>query len=174
MTAIMHPYTTPNGTLPLLTGVLEALHFMHRDMVSIVQDLPPDALHWKPGADMGTLAGIVQHTLYCETYALRRATGEAVEYDPAADKGAWDVTTDADTLVAAIVNADVVAKRALPSLTVARMGMSYTAWGGGETVAGVLIQEGVYHTAMHWGHMQMTRQLWGQHHPEFVGTYKPW
>ena len=30
------------------------------------------------------------------------------------------------------------------------------------------------HSAMHWGHMQMTRQLWTQQHPEFVGTYIPW
>ena len=39
---------------------------------------------------------------------------------------------------------------------------------------GELIAKAATHTTMHWGHMQMTRQLWEQAHPEFVGSYAPW
>jgi len=27
---------------------------------------------------------------------------------------------------------------------------------------------------MHWGHMQMTRQLWEAAHPEFTSAYTRW
>jgi hypothetical protein len=60
-------------------------------------------------------------------------------------------------------------------MTVERMKARFTAWGQESTASGgELIAEAATHTTMHWGHMQLTRQLWVQAHPEFVGTYRPW
>jgi len=66
-------------------------------------------------------------------------------------------------------------KRILPEMTVERMNARFTAWGQGSMESGGgLIAEAATHTTMHWGHMQITRQLWEQAHPEFVGTYRHW
>jgi len=168
-------YRAPEGTLPLLTGILQMMDYTHRDMRAIVKDLPADALAWKPSPAMGSLSGIVRHAMYCEVYAMRRAAGEDVTYDEAVNRALWETSDDAAALVACIEAGDAEMKRILPAMSVERMNARYAAWGQtGETLAGELIAEAAVHTAMHWGHMQMTRQHWTQQHPEFADTYKPW
>ena len=169
-------YIVPKHTLPLLGGILNMMHFAHRNMCAIVADLPPEALLWKPGNEMGTLAGIVAHTMYCEAYAYRRAAGEDAEFDEEdANRNTWASTDTLEQANARIVAGDTVMKRILPEMTVERMNARFTAWGQDSTQSGGdLIAEAAMHTTMHWGHMQMTRQLWEQAHPEFVGTYRHW
>ncbi len=168
-------YQVPDGTLPLLSGILVAMDFAHRNMCAIVADLPPDALSWKPGNAMSSLAGIIVHTMAGEVYGYRRAAGEAVEWDDAADDKLWESNVDSARAIACITEGDAVMKRILPTMTVARMNAQLTAWGQETTQSsGELIADAATHTAMHWGHMQMTRQLWEQAHPEFVGTYTRW
>lgn len=168
-------YAVPGHTLPLLGGILSMMHFAHRNMCAIVADLPPEALVWQPGEHMGTLAGIIEHAMYCETYAYRRAAGEDAEYNEDANRHTWASTDTPEQAIARIVAGDVVMKRILPEMTVERMNARFTAWGQGSTQSGGdLIAEAATHTTMHWGHMQMTRQLWGQAHPEFHGDYERW
>ncbi len=172
---IAEHYTVPGETLPLLSGILQWMDFTHRNMIEIIADLPDDALTWHPADAMGSLSGIICHTMYCETYAIRRAAGEDITHDEAADAALWDMRDDAEHLIACISEADAVMKRFLPVMTVEKMAMRYPAWNQATpTLAGALIAEAAIHTGMHWGHMQMTRQLWEQAHPEFVGTYTPW
>src|SRR5258707_5618999 len=110
----MPRYRAPEGTLPLLTGILQMMDHTHRDMCAIVKDLPAEALAWNPGAAMGSLAGIVRHTMYCEVYALQRAAGEDVQYDETVNRGLWEASDDAAALVACIEDGDAVMKRILP------------------------------------------------------------
>jgi len=175
MAAIAHPYTPPEGTLPLLAGILAAMHHTHRDMLALVADLPPDALTWKPGAAMGSLVGIARHTLYCERYVFVAASGADFQYDEATNAEQWDATDDANALARHIVGVDEEMKAALPSLTVPDLGARLVVWGGpGESSVGELIADVANHSAMHWGHMQMTRQLWEAAHPEFTSAYTRW
>ncbi len=175
MTEIADPYTAPEGTLPLVAGVLSQLHFVHRDMVGLVRELPPEALAWSPGPEMSTLAGLVRHTIYCEKYCMLAAGGLDYNFDAETDRQMLAATDDAPALVADIVEADMVAKRALPVLTVEDLGKTLKVWGGESTEsAGGLIADALNHTAMHWGHMQMTRQLWQQRHPAFTDGYTRW
>lgn len=168
-------YRVPDGTLPLLSGILEMMDFTHRNMTHIVADLPADALAWHPGPETGSLSGIVRHAMYAEVYAIRRAAGEDVIYDEATNAAIWDATDDSERLIACIGEADAVTKGILPAMTVEKMAMHYAAWNQATpTLAGALIAEAAIHTGMHWGHMQMTRQLWEQAHPDFVGAYTPW
>lgn len=168
-------YRVPDGTLPLLSGLLEMMDFTHRNMTHIVADLPSDALAWHPGPEMGSLSGIVRHAMYCEIYAICRAAGEDIAYDEATNAALWDSNDDAPQLIACINEGDAVTKRILPAMTVEKMALRYPAWNqAAPTFAGALIAEAAIHTGMHWGHMQMTRQLWEQAHPGFIGTYTPW
>jgi len=173
-------YEAPAGTLPLLAGILEMMDFAHRNMIEIIADLPDDALSWHPADAMATLSGIICHTMYCETYAIRRAAGEEVAYDgvydDAENDGAtWRNEDDRAQLIARIADGDTAMKRILPIMTVAGMEQRYSAWGANSiSSGGDLIAKAAIHTGMHWGHMQMTRQLWEQAHPAFVGSYTPW
>ncbi|MDQ6602173.1 MAG: DinB family protein [Chloroflexota bacterium] len=173
-------YTVPVGTLPLLGGILNMMDFAHRNMTQIIADLPSEALVWQPANDMASLSGILCHTMYCEVYAIRRAAGEdvsySVEYDDAEeDNSTWRTAEDREQLIARIAEGDAIMKRILPIMTVAGMAERFHAWGGNSLHSGGdLIAKAATHTTMHWGHMQMTRQLWEQAHPEFVGAYTPW
>ncbi len=173
-------YEAPAGTLPLLAGILQWMDFTHRNMTEIIADLPDAALTWHPADAMSSLAGIICHTMYCETYAIRRAAGEDVaydgEYDDAEhDDATWHCEEDREQLIARIADSDAVMKRILPIMTVAGMEQRFPAWGADSMVSGgELIAKAAIHTGMHWGHMQITRQLWEQAHPEFVGSYTPW
>ncbi|MCA1667414.1 MAG: DinB family protein [Thermomicrobia bacterium] len=177
---IAEHYTAPRGTLPLLSGILHWMDFAHRDMIAIIADLPDDALRWHPADAMSTLSGMICHTMYCETYAIRRAAGEDVAYDGVYDEAeedgsTWRTEEDRAQLIARIAQGDAVMKRLLPIMTVAGMEERYPAWGANAIVSGgELIAKVAIHTGLHWGHMQMTRQLWEQGHPEFVGSYTPW
>lgn len=173
-------YTVPDGTLPLLSGILTMMDFAHRNMTQMIADLPDEALIWQPANDMGSLSGLVCHTMYCEVYAIRRAAGEDVSYcveadDADEDDSTWRTAERREQLIERIAEGDAIMKRILPVMTVAGMEKRFSAWGNDAIHSGGdLIAKAATHTTMHWGHMQMTRQLWEQAHPEFVGTYSRW
>jgi uncharacterized damage-inducible protein DinB len=173
-------YTVPDGTLPLLGGILKMMDFAHRNMTQIIADLPDEALVWQPANNMGSLSGIICHTMYCEVYAIRRAAGEDVSYsakedDAEEDDSTWRTAERREELIARIAEGDAIMKRILPIMTVAGMEERFHAWGGDSIHSGGdLIAKAATHTTMHWGHMQMTRQLWEQAHPEFRGSYTRW
>ncbi|MGI8854564.1 MAG: DinB family protein [Thermomicrobiales bacterium] len=173
-------YTVPEGTLPLLGGILKMLDFAHQNMIQIIADLPDEALVWQPANDMGSLSGIICHMMYCETYAIRLAAGEDVSYDGEKDDAendgsTWRTAEGREALIARIAEGDAIMKRILPVMTVAGMGERRPAWGAGAlSSGGELIAKAATHTTMHWGHLQMTRQRWEQAHPEFRGSYTPW
>ena len=173
-------YTVPVGTLPLLSGILNMMDFAHRNMIQIIADLPDEALVWQPATDMGSLSGIICHTMYIETFAIRCAAGEdvsySVEYNKAEEGGStWRTAEGREPLIARIAEGDAIMKRILPVMTVAGMEKRFRGFSPDSPLSGgYLIAIAATHTTMHWGHMQMTRQLWQQAHPEFVGTYTPW
>jgi hypothetical protein len=178
--SIPEGYAVPDGTLPLLSGSLTMMDFAHRNMTEIIADLPDEALVWQPAHDMGTLSGIICHTMYIEVVAIRIAAGEDVSYNAAeddaeADNSTWRTAEHREALIARIAEGDAIMKRILPIMTVAGMEKRFHAFSEDSTPSGgYLIAIAATHTTMHWGHMQMTRQLWQQAHPEFVGTYTPW
>jgi uncharacterized damage-inducible protein DinB len=168
-------YTVPVGTLPLLGGILTMMDFAHRNMTEIIADLPDEALVWQPASDMGSLSGIICHTMYCETFMIRRAANEDVSYSTEDNDATWRTAEHREELIARIAEGDAIMKRILPIMTVAGMEERFHAWGEDSTQSGGdLIAEAATHTTMHWGHMQMTRQLWEQAHSDFVGVYTPW
>ncbi len=173
-------YRVPEGTLPLLGGILNMMDFAHQNMTQIIADLPDEALVWQPANDMGSLSGIICHTMYVETFAIRRAAGEDVSYiaeddDAENARSTWQTAERREQSIARIAEGDAIMKRILPIMTVAGMEKRFHAFSQDLTQSGgCLIAKAATHTTMHWGHMQMTRQLWEQAHPEFVGSYTPW
>jgi hypothetical protein len=173
-------YSVPEGTLPLLGGILTMMDFAHRNMIEIIADLPDGALVWQPAPDMGSLSGIICHTMYVETFAIRCAAGEDIVYDveydeSEADGSTWRIAERREPLIARIAEGDAIVKRILPIMTVAGMEKRFRGFSEDSLQSGgYLIAKAATHTTMHWGHMQMTRQRFEQTHPEFRGSYVPW
>ncbi len=168
---IPYDYTPPERAPPLLAGMLGVTHERHYDMMRLVRDLPHDALLWRPGSRMSSLAGLVRHIMDDDVRCARRAAGETV-----ADVGNgafMDATDDAPTLVACIVEGDALVKRLLEPLTPAHLAERRGSQAD-SPVAGRIIADMVDHNAMHWGQMQLTRHLWEHAHPDFRGAYEHW
>lgn len=153
-------YEPPSGLHPLLEGLLATAHERHVDMSDLVSGLPDGALDWRPAERVNSLAGLVRHIVDIESHAARLGRGD--------DEWRWDDSdgahleeggTESD-LLAAIADCDALVKDVLESLDEPER-------------ASPAIEE-FDHAAMHYGHMQVTRLLWEQAHPDAPRTYSHW
>jgi uncharacterized damage-inducible protein DinB len=144
---------------PFFEAYLERLHGLHDSILQAVEGLSPAALDWVPGSDMNSIAVLVMHTAGAERYWV----GDVVARDPSGrDRGAefrmqgLDAATLKERLNDALAHTrGVLEGLALQDLTVVcispRDGREYTvAWA---------LAHALEHTAMHVGHIQITRQL---------------
>lgn len=137
----------------------EQLAHLHQEAEKLIADLSPDALNWQPMPGMNSIAVLVAHLTGAERYWIGDvAAGDPHERNRQAEFEVRDV--DAETLIerlrasdeyiASAVNAfsldDLLAERTAP-----RDGRTFT-------VAWALLHA-LEHTAMHVGHIQMTRQI---------------
>ncbi len=164
-------YIVPENVHPLIAGVLTVMHERHGDMLDLIDGLPPDALQWTPGLRMSSLAGLTRHIMDVWVSTVRVAAGDLPGWH--GENGAFlDATDNTLTLIACISEGDAYCKHVLPTLPAARL---FAHWPGdaARTIGMSLIEEGD-HSAMHYGHMQITRHLYEQAHPEFASRYVHW
>ncbi len=64
-------YTVPPGVHPLMAGLLTVMHTRPVDMLDLIDGLPSDALLWRPGPQMSSLAGLVRHVMDVSVSAAR-------------------------------------------------------------------------------------------------------
>ena len=143
-----------------LTDYLERLQCLHEDMKAAIKDLPLAALDWVPGTGMNSLCVLIVHATGAERYWIgdvacqdlsdrnRRAEFEAqgLAGDQLAerlDRGLIYVTNAAESLRLT----DLKEIRISP-----RDNRKYT--------VGWALAHALEHTALHLGHVQVTRQLW--------------
>jgi uncharacterized damage-inducible protein DinB len=163
-------WLAPAGLEPLLRAHVTTTHERHLDMINLVRDLSPAALDWRPAVHSASLAGLVLHVVDVETYIARAAAGEEVEW--AGENGSrMDESAAAQELVAALQAVDALLKGVLVGLTAERL--AALAPGGARTI-GEMLGEDLDHSSMHYGHMQLTRHLWEEAHPEFESEYTHW
>jgi uncharacterized damage-inducible protein DinB len=171
--AIDPGYEAPRGLPPLLRGLLTTCHERHVDMLNLVAGLPDDALNWRPIPDSASLAGLALHILDVEDYLAALARGEDREWT--GENGSrMDEFATADAVSAAIEAVDASLKAALESVTLARLERVEPQQAGAERSIGEALVEDLDHSAMHYGHMQLTRHAWEAAHPEAPATYEHW
>jgi hypothetical protein len=171
---IMNPlpegYHAPEHVHPLLAGILTTTHERHVDMIDLIRDLPDDALSWRPGPEMSSLAGLIRHMMDDETEFVRSLAGMPNGWP--GTNGEWmDATSAATELVALIVDGDALLKDLYPTLTEEQLRQPHPKSG---TPIGQELVEMADHSGMHYGHMQMTRHLYEQAHPDFASHYQHW
>ncbi|HTX78874.1 MAG TPA: DinB family protein [Longilinea sp.] len=135
---------------------------LHKEIMEILHGLPQEALDWVPGKDMNSMGAIVAHIAGSERMMVGTFVGGiTIDRDREAEfraKGAGEAALAAlldeslemvRSVCSKLTLDDLAAKRVRPrdQLQI--------------TVTWALLRS-LNHTAMHEGHIQITRQLWEQ------------
>jgi uncharacterized damage-inducible protein DinB len=151
--ALMHKY---------FADYLACLTALHMDIERAIDGLPQETLDWKPGVDMNTIDVLVVHLAGAERYWIGDVAGqEPSGRDRAAEfqSGGLDASELRLRLSAVLENAQGVLDRlALEDLAATRISPR----DGREFTAGWALAHALEHTALHLGHIQITRQWWEQ------------
>jgi uncharacterized damage-inducible protein DinB len=166
----MDTYKAPEGVPPFLRGLLTTTSERHEDMVNLVRGLPEGGLTWTPAADAPAIAGIVLHILDVESYLVSLAEGTDIEWTGERGSRIHEAANE-DRLIAAIEEMDQRLKAALETVTDERL--SSLQPGDERPVVEALIED-LDHSAVHIGHLQLTRQLFEAAHPDVPRTYEHW
>ena len=163
-------YEPPNTLPPLLRGLLTTTRERHVDMANLVSGLPPEGLDWQPFPESASLAGLALHILDVEDYLAALASGDATEWS--GENGSrMDETRSAEELLREIERVDGRLVEALEQVTLQRLSAPQP---GERRTVGQALVEDLDHSAMHYGHMQLTRHAWEVAHPGAPLTYAHW
>jgi uncharacterized damage-inducible protein DinB len=146
----------------LFTDMQERLETLYQAIEAAVADLPAEALDWKPATDMNSVAVLLTHT----AGALRYWVGDVAGGRPSGRVRAAEFETrdvDAAELMGRLRAALDFAGQVLGELDPAVLGETRTMGQKDEThTIGWALLHALEHTALHGGHVQITRQLWDQ------------
>jgi uncharacterized damage-inducible protein DinB len=141
---------------------LERLHDLHQDIEKAIDGLPPEALDWSPMNDTNSINVLVVHLTGAERYWI----GDVAGQDPSdrnRDAEFEAKGLDAAALKHRLESSEAYARQLLAALSVNDLGQERLSPRSSRTftVSWALLHA-MEHTALHVGHIQMTRQWWEQ------------
>jgi len=144
---------------PIMKSYFEVLEALHKDCKKQISGLTQEELDWSPGEDMNSLAILSAHIAGAERYwmgdyLMGEASGR-VRDDEFSTSGAAvdDLSKQLDT---ALKNS----QEAFDRLTQDQLGeIRKSPRGDRELTVAWIIASVLRHTALHLGHMEVTRQL---------------
>lgn len=142
----------------IATDYLERLDSLQEEINKTIDGLPQNALDWFPGPGMNSLAVLVAHT----AGSLRYWVGDVAGEDPSGrDRPAEFRTQGVSWKILSQKLADSIAyaHEFLPRLADKDLGSTRFLTDRQVTVSWALAHA-LEHTALHTGHIQLTRQLW--------------
>jgi uncharacterized damage-inducible protein DinB len=134
---------------------------LHADIRKAMEGLPEEALDWIPGEEMNSIATLVVHLAGAEGYWI----GVALNEPPARDREAEFHThgLGTDELGKRLSTADEFTRQSLARFTLDDLAaIRRSPRNGKEFSVGWCLAHALGHSALHLGHIQMTRQLWEQ------------
>lgn len=141
-------------------ALLDRLDELHRSVQKTLDELPPEAMDWVPAPDLNSVAVLVAHFSGAERYYIGDVVmGDLSFRDRSAEfrvKG-----MDAAALKHHIEELMTYERSAFERLSAAQLGEERVAPKDGRkfTVAWAL-NHALEHTALHVGHIQITKQMW--------------
>ena len=139
---------------------LKRLEELHGDMESAIEGLPEDALDWVPGRDMNPISVLVVHVAGAERYWV----GDVVARDPSGRDRAAEFHVrglSAAALKKRLADVLAYACGVLEDLTLEDLeAVRISPRNERELAVGWSLAHALAHTAIHVGHVQITRQLW--------------
>jgi uncharacterized damage-inducible protein DinB len=141
---------------------LNLLEELHTNITHAIEGLPQEALDWSPGEGMNSIAVLIVHLTGAERYWIGDVTlGDASSRDRAAEFRVSGSPPEA--LLQRLADATAYAQSASTRLAIDDLEQERISPRDGRkfTVAWALLHA-LEHTALHLGHIQITRQLWEQ------------
>ena len=147
------------------TAYLERLEILHEGIKGALVGLPVDALDWQPGPDTNSIAVLVVHIAGAERYWIGDVAGQepsgrnrAAEFEISGLSAAalGEYLDESLRHARAIVGRLSVADLARPRPSERHERTFTVAWS---------LLHALEHTAVHSGHIDLTKQLWEEQAP---------
>lgn len=137
-------------------------HELHDDLHKAIEGLPDEALDWVPGPEMSTISILVVHLTGAERYWIGAvALKEPTDRDRAKEFLVHGLTIA--ELKKRLADEEDYCQSALKQFSVQDLAESRTSPRDNKTFqVGWCLAHALEHTALHLGHLQLTRQLWEQ------------
>jgi len=153
-----------------LQDYLERLTDLHQGILDSIDDLPSEALDWTPlretNGDMNSINVLVTHLCGAERYWV----GDVALSDPSERVRTTEFEVrgmNAEILAEKIFAATAYARSAMEKLDIEDLALEKIRLRDGRPVtAGWALLHALEHTALHLGHIQITRQLWDEQKPD--------
>ena len=141
--------------------LIDRFRELHADSAKTLENLPEKALDWIPGPEMNSVATLVVHLTSAERYWIGVALNEPPERDREAEFKTKNLSVEA--LKALLVSADEYARQAMSRLSLSDLETVRLSPRNAKSFSvGWCLGHALEHTALHTGHIQLTRQLWDQ------------
>ena len=144
------------------TAYLNNLQEHHDEIRNAIKGLSPEALDWIPGPEINSLSVLVTHLSGAERYWI----GDVIAGDlKVRDRGAEFKVKglSEQDLIRRLSDNEAYFQKILEPLALQELEASRTSPRDGQSVTvGWVLCYVMKHTALHLGHMQITRQLWEQ------------
>lgn len=146
----------------LFTDMLERFEAVYGIIEKAIADLPAEALDWKPGPDMNSIGVILAHTAGAWRYWVGDVAGDLPSGRVRADEFKT-FGVDAAEMVARLRAALDTSREVLGQMELSRLDEIRTVgMDNEERTVGWALLHALEHTALHAGHIQLTRQFWEQ------------
>lgn len=139
---------------------LKRLEELHGDIEQAIQGLSDDALDWAPGGNMNPIGVLVIHVIGAERYWIGDVVArESSARDREAEFGVHGL--GATALKERLANALAYVRGVLEELSVEQLKeVRVSPRNQRQSTVGWSLAHALAHTAIHVGHIQLTRQLW--------------
>lgn len=142
------------------TDYLDQLGDFHKDCKSAIAGLSQEALDWKPGPEMNSIAVLIVHIAGAERYWF----GDFILGEPSGRdrEGEFQISgLDAAQLTQRLDDAFAYIQNILEKMTIEDLpGVRVSPRDGREFTIGWALLHVLRHTALHLGHIDVTRHMW--------------
>jgi uncharacterized damage-inducible protein DinB len=144
------------------TNYWNNLQELHNEIRAAIHGLPQQALDWTPGSEMNSMSVLVVHLIGAERYWI----GDVIAGEPSGrdrDSEFLVKGLSEQNLVQKLVEIETYLQKALETLPLQELEAERISPRNGRVMTvGWALGHALKHTALHVGHIQMTRQLWEQ------------
>jgi uncharacterized damage-inducible protein DinB len=161
---LLYNLFVPGGTSMQLfySDYLDNLKEIHNEIRAAILGLPQEALDWVPGVEMNSIAVLVVHLLGAERYWI----GDVIASEPSGrDREAeFEVRGKTENeLLLKLGEVEKYIEKALEEMSIGELEEKrLSPRNGREVTVGWALLHALKHTTLHAGHIQITRQAWGQ------------
>ena len=139
----------------------DRLEDLHATIKDLIKDLSVEALNWQPGPEMNSLAVLVTHLSGSEVFWIGEMAG-GVQSDRVRSEEFEVRDLTAEHLISKLEEALAVSQRVLDTLALDDLEVMRTSAVFHDRSFSVAwsLAHALDHTAVHVGHIEITRQLW--------------